>query len=116
MREHLRTHGVPEGQALYDLCASFQEAVADSLSKKLVAAARAHGYTQLVVCGGVAANSRIRALCDERARERGLRLYLPPVKLCTDNGAMIAVAGYEAFRRGVRADFSLVADPGLRLS
>lgn len=116
VREQLRVHGVPEGQALFDLCASFQEAVADSLSKKLIAAARALGHTRLVLCGGVAANSRIRALCDERAQERGLRLYLPPIKLCTDNGAMIAVAGYEAFRRGVRSDLSLVADPGLRLS
>lgn len=112
---HVKKHGVPEGQALADLCASFQEAVADVLSKKLVAAARRLGHQQLVLCGGVAANSRLRALCKARAEERGLRMFLPPVRLCTDNGAMIAVAGYEAWRRGLRGDFRLAADPAWRM-
>lgn len=113
--QHIRQHGVPEGQALADLCASFQEAVADALSKKLIAAARRLGLRRLVVCGGVAANSRLRALSRERAEERNLQLYLPPVRLCTDNGAMIAVAGYEAWRRGLRGEFNLAADPAWRL-
>ncbi|AKF80491.1 O-sialoglycoprotein endopeptidase [Myxococcus fulvus 124B02] len=113
--QHTKKHGVPEGQALSDLCASFQEAVADVLSKKLVAAARRLGHKQLVLCGGVAANSRLRALCQQRAEERGLRMFLPPVRLCTDNGAMIAVAGYEAWRRGLRGDFRLAADPAWRM-
>ncbi|AEI65506.1 tRNA (adenosine(37)-N6)-threonylcarbamoyltransferase complex transferase subunit TsaD [Corallococcus macrosporus] len=112
---HVQKHGVPQGQALADLCASFQEAVADVLSKKLVAAARRLGHQQLVLCGGVAANSRLRALCQARAEERGLHMFLPPVRLCTDNGAMIAVAGYEAYRRGLRGDFRLAADPAWRM-
>lgn len=112
---HIQKHGMPQGQALNDLCASFQEAVADVLSKKLVAAARRLGHRQLVLCGGVAANSRLRALCQQRAQERGLRMFLPPVRLCTDNGAMIAVAGYEAWRRGLRGDFRLAADPAWRM-
>lgn len=112
---HVQKHGVPEGQALSDLCASFQEAVADVLSKKLVAAARRLGHKHLVLCGGVAANSRLRALCKARAEERGLNMFLPPVRLCTDNGAMIAVAGYEAYRRGLRGDFRLAADPAWRM-
>ncbi|NTX55672.1 tRNA (adenosine(37)-N6)-threonylcarbamoyltransferase complex transferase subunit TsaD [Myxococcus sp. CA039A] len=112
---HVQKHGVPQGQALNDLCASFQEAVADVLSKKLVAAARRLGHRNLVLCGGVAANSRLRALCQQRAEERGLRMSLPPVRLCTDNGAMIAVAGYEAWRRGLRGDFRLAADPAWRM-
>ncbi|NTX65999.1 tRNA (adenosine(37)-N6)-threonylcarbamoyltransferase complex transferase subunit TsaD [Myxococcus sp. CA051A] len=112
---HVQKHGVPQGQALNDLCASFQEAVADVLSKKLVAAARRLGHRNLVLCGGVAANSRLRALCQQRAEERGLRMFLPPVRLCTDNGAMIAVAGYEAWRRGLRGDFRLAADPAWRM-
>ncbi|MBL0692649.1 tRNA (adenosine(37)-N6)-threonylcarbamoyltransferase complex transferase subunit TsaD [Comamonas sp. JC664] len=112
---HVQKHGVPQGQALADLCASFQEAVADVLSKKLVAAARRLGHKQLVICGGVAANSRLRALCQARAEERGLNMFLPPVRLCTDNGAMIAVAGYEAYRRGLRGDFRLAADPAWRM-
>ena len=113
--QHVRKHGVPEGQALADLCASFQEAVADALSKKFVAAARRLGLKNLVVCGGVAANSRLRSLSQERAEERNLKLFLPPVRLCTDNGAMIAVAGYEAWRRGLRGDFNLSADPAWRM-
>lgn len=113
--QHVRKHGVPEGQALADLCASFQEAVADALSKKFVAAARRLGLKNLVVCGGVAANSRLRSLSQERAADRHLNLYLPPVRLCTDNGAMIAVAGYEAWRRGLRGDFNLSADPAWRM-
>ncbi|HZI04444.1 tRNA (adenosine(37)-N6)-threonylcarbamoyltransferase complex transferase subunit TsaD [Archangium gephyra] len=113
--QHVRKHGVPEGQALADLCASFQEAVADALSKKFVAAARRLGLKNLVVCGGVAANSRLRSLSQERAAERNLKLFLPPVRLCTDNGAMIAVAGYEAWRRGLRGDFNLSADPAWRM-
>jgi N6-L-threonylcarbamoyladenine synthase len=112
VRNHVRAHGVPEGQALADLCASFQEAVADSLSRKVVAAARALGQTDVVLCGGVAANSRLRALTVERAADRDIRVHLPPPALCTDNGAMIAVAGTEAWRRGVRGDADPVVDAG----
>ncbi|MGA9522355.1 MAG: tRNA (adenosine(37)-N6)-threonylcarbamoyltransferase complex transferase subunit TsaD [Myxococcaceae bacterium] len=112
---HVRRHGMPEGQALSDLCASFQEAVADSLTKKLIEAAKKSGLRKLVLCGGVAANSRLRSLAQERAADRGFELFLPPKKLCTDNGAMIAVAGYESWRRGVRADLSLIAHPAWRL-
>jgi N6-L-threonylcarbamoyladenine synthase len=103
---------VPEGQALADLCASFQEAVADSLSRKLVAAARELHHGDVVICGGVAANSRLRALTLERAGEREIRVHLPPPALCTDNGAMIAVAGTEAWRRGERGDGQPVVDAG----
>lgn len=112
---HVQTHGLPTGQALADLCASFQEAVADALTKKVMLGAKKAGATQLVLCGGVAANSRLRSLAQERADDAGLRLYLPPKRLCTDNGAMIAVAGAEAFRRGVRSELSLNAEPSWRL-
>jgi N6-L-threonylcarbamoyladenine synthase len=112
---HIRAHGVPTGQALFDLCASFQEAVADALTKKLLLGAKQTQARTLVLCGGVAANSRLRALAYERATEAGLSLFLPPRRLCTDNGAMIAVAGAEAYRRGVRSDFSLNSDPAWRL-
>lgn len=113
--QHVKTHGVPQGQALADVCASFQEAVADALTKKVMLGAKKVGARQLVLCGGVAANSRLRALAQERADEAGIRLYLPPKRLCTDNGAMIAVAGHEALSRGVRSQLSLDADPSWRL-
>ncbi|MFT3709715.1 MAG: tRNA (adenosine(37)-N6)-threonylcarbamoyltransferase complex transferase subunit TsaD [Archangium sp.] len=112
---HLQTHGTPTGQALNDLCASFQEAVADALTKKVMLGAKKIGARQLVLCGGVAANSRLRSLAQERADDAGIKLYLPPKRLCTDNGAMIAVAGHEALKRGVRSQFSLDADPSWRL-
>ncbi len=112
---HVRKGGMPQGQALANLCASFQEAVADSLTKKMIAAARKLKLQRLVLCGGVAANSRLRALAQERAQERDLTLFLPPPRLCTDNGAMIAVAGYHAAQRGIQADLGLGADAAWRL-
>ena len=111
----IRSRGVPQGQELADLCASFQEAVADSLTKKLIAAARKLGRQRLVLCGGVAANSRLRTLAQERADYRGFSLFIPPPKRCTDNGAMIAAAGYQAYRRGLRADDALNANAAWRL-
>jgi N6-L-threonylcarbamoyladenine synthase len=113
--QHVQTHGVPTGQALFDLCASFQEAVADALTKKMVLGAKRVGAKTLVLCGGVAANSRLRTLAEERGMEAGLTVYLPPKRLCTDNGAMIAVAGFEALKRGVPSGSFLTADAAWRL-
>jgi N6-L-threonylcarbamoyladenine synthase len=107
--------GVPTGQALNDLCASFQEAVADVLTKKALRGVQRAGGKSLVLCGGVAANSRLRALLTERGEVAGVKIFLPPKHLCTDNGAMIAVAGLEAFARGVRHDLNLDANAAWRL-
>jgi N6-L-threonylcarbamoyladenine synthase len=113
---HVRKHGVPEGQALADLCASYQEAIVQALVKKLFRAARRLQFERLVLAGGVAANSRLRAaVADEAGRYEGLSAFLPPPRLCTDNAAMIAVAGTDALRRGLRAGHSLAADAGWRL-
>ncbi len=76
-----------------DVAASFQEAVADVLTRKAVAACREHGVTDLVIGGGVAANSRLRALAAERCEAAGIRLRVPRPGLCTDNGAMVAALG-----------------------
>lgn len=112
---HVRRTGAPRGDELADLCASFQEAVADTLTRKLIAAARKLKRGRLLICGGVAANSRLRALGRERAEERELSLYVPLPKHCTDNGAMIAAAGFEAYQRGVRSDLDLDANAAWRL-
>ena len=76
-----------------DVAASFQEAVADVLTAKTVAAAQAHGVGNVILGGGVAANSRLRTLLAERCEQAGLELRRPRPGLCTDNGAMIAVLG-----------------------
>ena len=99
--------------ALPDLCASFQEAVCDALTLRAVRAANHAGLRQLVLCGGVAANSRLRALAQERCQAEGIALFVPPPRLCTDNGAMIAMAGAPHLARGEAAP--LTADPGWRL-
>src|SRR5439155_2824102 len=71
-----------------DVAASFQEAVCDVLTRKAVDACVTHGIGTLVVGGGVAANSRIRSLAEERCAKAGIALRVPRPKLCTDNGAM----------------------------
>ena len=86
---------------LADVAASFQEAVADVLTAKAVRACREHGVDHLVLGGGVAANSRLRALAEERCAAAGIVLRVPSPKLCTDNGAMVAALGSRLVAAGV---------------
>jgi N6-L-threonylcarbamoyladenine synthase len=83
-----------------DVAASFQEAVADVLTQKAVAACRDRGAETLVIGGGVAANSRLRVLAAERCERAGLQLRVPRPGLCTDNGAMVAALGHLLVARG----------------
>ena len=76
-----------------DVAAGFQQAIVDVLVAKTLAAARRVGVRDVVVTGGVAANSQLRALFESRGREVGIAVHIPPFQYCTDNGAMIAVAG-----------------------
>jgi N6-L-threonylcarbamoyladenine synthase len=76
-----------------DVAASFQEAVCDVLSAKAVAACLDNGVSTLVIGGGVAANSRLRALAAQRCAAQGIALRIPRPRLCTDNGAMVAALG-----------------------
>ncbi|HVH21397.1 MAG TPA: tRNA (adenosine(37)-N6)-threonylcarbamoyltransferase complex transferase subunit TsaD [Pseudonocardia sp.] len=87
---------------LPDVAASFQEAVCDVLSAKALDACAATGSRDLLIGGGVAANSRLRALLTERAAEQGVALRTPRPALCTDNGAMIAVLGAELAAAGAK--------------
>ena len=91
------------------LAASFTKAVSDSLVPRTMMAAQELGYDKIVVAGGVAANSRIRADFVAAAEKAGLTLYVPPLKLCGDNGAMIAAQAYYEYLAGVRGGSDLNA-------
>ncbi len=106
-----------EAVPVADVAASFQEAVADVLTAKAVRAAREHGVGHLLLGGGVAANSRLRALAEERAEAAGLRLRVPRPGLCTDNGAMVAALGAQLVARGARpSELSIPADSSLPIT
>lgn len=83
-----------------DVAASFQEAVVDVITVKAVLACTEHGITNLLLGGGVAANSRLRALTQERCAAAGITLTVPPVGLCTDNGAMVAALAAQIIMGG----------------
>jgi len=83
-----------------DVAASFREAVADVLVTKAVAACTDSGVPRLLLGGGVAANARVRALAEGRCTAAGIALRVPPLALCTDNGAMIAALGAQLVERG----------------
>ena len=100
-----------------DVAASFQEAVADVLTRKAVDACREHGVDHLLIGGGVAANSRLRALAEQRCTAAGIRVRVPRPGLCTDNGAMVAALGSRLVAAGrppsgldLAADSSLPVD------
>lgn len=87
-------------QELLDVAASYQEAIVDVLVDKTMQAARKCQLTQIVVCGGVAANSRLRQKFSDQAAEAGMELFIPPTVLCTDNAAMIAALGEILLKNG----------------
>ena len=91
------------------LAASFTKAVSDSLVPRTIAAAKELGYDQVVVAGGVAANSRIRADFQKAAEDNHLKLFVPPLRLCGDNGAMIGAQAYYEYVAGARAGSDLNA-------
>jgi N6-L-threonylcarbamoyladenine synthase len=102
---------------LADVAASFQEAVADVLTRKAVDACRAQGVDHLVIGGGVAANSRLRALAAERCAAAGIALRVPRPGLCTDNGAMVAALGAELHARGATpSSLAFPADSALPIT
>jgi N6-L-threonylcarbamoyladenine synthase len=97
-----------------DVAASFQEAVTDVLTRKAVLACREHGVENLQIGGGVAANSRLRAMAQERCDAAGIALRVPRPGLCTDNGAMVAALGAQLVLRGrTPSDLALPADSSM---
>ncbi|MDP4034376.1 MAG: tRNA (adenosine(37)-N6)-threonylcarbamoyltransferase complex transferase subunit TsaD [Pseudorhodobacter sp.] len=94
-----------------DICAGFQEAVAEVLAEKTRRALTIAGVPAFALAGGVAANARIRAMLETVCADAGVQFLAPPLRLCTDNAAMIAWAGIERFRAGGRDGMDLSARP-----
>jgi N6-L-threonylcarbamoyladenine synthase len=100
-----------------DVAASFQDAVCDVLTAKAIDACRTHGVRTLVIGGGVAANSRLRALAEQRCAPAGITVRVPRPKLCTDNGAMVAALGSHLVAAGVAPSrLDLPADSAMPLT
>lgn len=102
-------------EEINDICASFQEAVADVLVTKAVRACREFKIATLVVSGGVAANSRLRERLKKQCGEADIRWYIPPAIYCTDNAAMIGITAYMKYFGKETASMDLSPKPSLRL-
>lgn len=92
-----------------NVAASFQQAVVDMLASRLMLAAENTGYKKIAVAGGVAANSGLRERLEHDCKQRGYTLFMPPVSLCGDNGAMVGCQGYYEYLAGTRAGLDLNA-------
>jgi N6-L-threonylcarbamoyladenine synthase len=123
-REEALARGERKYEQLLPLCSSqtlalvreFQNAVVRDLVERTLAAAEELLAESILVSGGVAANSQLRATFEDRAKGKGLEVFFPSRALSTDNAAMIAAAAYSRFKAGIFADTSLNADPSLKLA
>ncbi len=97
-------------QEINNIAASFQDAVTDNLVKKTVEAVRRTGVRTLVLGGGVTANLNLRKKMSAAAKCNGIEIHLPPLKLCLDNGAMVAGLGGALYKKGVRSDLYITAE------
>ncbi|GJM16709.1 MAG: tRNA N6-adenosine threonylcarbamoyltransferase [Thermodesulfobacteriota bacterium] len=104
---YLRKHPDPNNKELKDICASYQEAIVETLVDKTLLAAKENHVKSVVIAGGVACNSRLRELSKEKLEEEGISVYIPSPKYCTDNAAMIGSLGGFMFKNGTTSKLSL---------
>lgn len=94
---HVRKNPAETEKDLHDVCAGFQEAIVETLVDKTLNAAGKNGVETVVIAGGVACNSRLRRLSEERIESEGISVFMPSPSLCTDNAAMIAALGHHMY-------------------
>jgi N6-L-threonylcarbamoyladenine synthase len=98
-----------------DVAASFQKAVVDVLVEHSLHAVKAYGFDKFAIAGGVASNSSLRAAFETACSNQKIAFFHPSPVFCTDNAAMIGVAGYYEYIKGTRSGYDLNAIPNLRL-
>jgi len=116
LRQYMEKHGTLENAPdVADIAAGYQSAIVESLVEKTFLAVEKEKVAGLIVCGGVAANSLLRKRIKEEAERRGIAVFIPSPRFCTDNGAMIAMAGFSSPLRGKTGSLCLNPDPYLDL-
>jgi N6-L-threonylcarbamoyladenine synthase len=103
-------------KTIADICASFQASIVDVLIDKLIRAAKKFGAKNITISGGVSANSELRRRLETEAIIEHLQLFTPKFEFCTDNGAMVALVGYELLCHGAVSNLELTAEPNLQLN
>ncbi|MDA2920575.1 tRNA (adenosine(37)-N6)-threonylcarbamoyltransferase complex transferase subunit TsaD [Desulfobacterota bacterium AH_259_B03_O07] len=104
---YLRKYPNPQADQIADICASYQEAIVETLVDKSLNAAKLNNLKTTVISGGVACNSRLRELATEKFNQEGISLYIPSLEYCTDNAAMIGALGYFKLKRDEKSELNL---------
>ena len=102
---------IPKKNNLNDLCASIQHSIIKILLDKIIIASKETKISNIAIAGGVSANSYLRKKLNELARETDFKIYIPKFEYCTDNGAMVAYAGYLRIKKGHSEPLSFHAKP-----